>query len=217
MYLGLGLMIMIAGVWAITAAASRPKAETVGPRDVERRTAQLRMCPERATKLDVERLLQAHPLSDAAVARVLGTAAERRVTPHTMWSWADRFGADKLVLALDADVAERRLRRHLDAGSTPDWAAMSLFAGLNNDTSPGDMPFDEILDLDSVLELDALEFDLSGWETPDLPAVAVADVDLSQFDHLPPIYNPGLPVTRSAMPPADQQSGRGDNGWPRVA
>jgi len=93
---------------------------------------------------------------------------------------------------------------------TPDGAAMTVFASLDNDTLPGGMPFAEILDPDSVPQLDSLQFDLTGWETPDAPAVAVADVDLSPFDHLPPIYDPGLPVTRSAAPPVD-------NGWPQVA
>lgn len=224
MYLGLCLISVIAVIWTITATASRPKAVVAGPRDVERRLAQLRACPERVTKLDVERLLRAHPLAEPTIARVLGTAAERRMCSRTLWSWADRFGADKLVLALDADVAERRMQRHLEAGTTPDWDAMVVFAGLNNAPGPGGMPFDEILDVDAVPEVDGLKFDLTGWETPDALPVAAPDVDLSQFSHLPPIYNPGLPVTRTTAPPADQQSpdGRGpgaggDDGWSQVA
>jgi hypothetical protein len=90
---------------------------------------------------------------------------------------------------------------------------MSVFAGLNNDTPPGEMPVDEILD--SVPQVDELQFGLTGWETPDLPSVATPDVDLSQFDHLPPIYDPGLPLTQSVAPPADRP--RGDKGWPQVA
>lgn len=215
MYLGLCLITVIAVVWAITAMPSRPQAEAVRPRDLERRDAQLRACPDRITKSDLDRALRAHALPEPTIARVLGTAAEHGISPRTMWCWADRFGVDKLVLALDADVAERRLRRYLEAGTAPDWAAMSVFAGLNNDLRPGAMPLDEILDLDSVPDSDALCFDLSEWETPDLPAVASPDLDLSQFDHLPPIYNPGLPVTQSALPPTDQS--RGDKGWPQVA
>jgi hypothetical protein len=220
MYLGLCLISVIAVVWAITAMPTRPKVETVRPRDLERRDAQLRACPDRVTKADLDRALRAYPLSEPTIARVLGTAAERGISARTMWCWADRFGVDKLVLALDADVAERRLKRHLDAGTTPDWAAMTVFAGLNNDNRTGAMPIDEILDLDSVPDSDELRFDLSEWETPDLPAVATTDVDLSQFNHLPPIFNPGLPVTRSAKPPADQTSGQragGDDNWPQVA
>jgi hypothetical protein len=220
MYLGLCLISVIAVVWMITAMPSRPRVETVRPRDLERRDAQLRACPDRVTMTDVHRALRAHALPEPTIARLLGTAAEQGVTPRTMWCWADRFGLDKLVLALDADVGERRLRRHLEAGTAPDWAAMRVFAGLNNDLRPGAMPLDEILDLDVVPDTDGLRFDLSEWETPDLPAVATTDVDLSQFDHLPPIFDPGLPVTRSAMPPADQSTGRrtgGDDNWPRVA
>jgi hypothetical protein len=220
MYLGLCLISVIAVVWAITAMPSRPRVETVRPRDLERRDAQLRACPDRVTMTDVHRMLRAYALPESTIARVAGTAAERGITPRTMWCWMDRFGVDKLVLALDADVAERRLTRYLDAGTTPDWASMSVFAGLNNDIRPGSMPLDEILDLDTVPDSDELRFDLSEWETPDLPAVAITDVDLSQFDHLPPIFDPGLPVTQSAMPPTDRPSGRragGDDNWPRVA
>ncbi|GAA1774268.1 hypothetical protein GCM10009795_020430 [Nocardioides hankookensis] len=214
MYLGLCLIGVIAAVWAITALPTRPHTETVRPRDLERRDAQLRACPDRVTKLDVERALAAHPLPEATIARVLGTAAERGITARTMWVWVDRFGADKLVLAIDADVAERRLRRHLDAGTAPDWAAMMVFADLNNETGPGAMPIAEFLDLDAVPHADELQFDLAEWETPETPVIA--DVDLSQFSHLPPIYNPGLPVTRTAAPPVDQAP-RTEGGWPQVA
>jgi hypothetical protein len=215
MYLGLCLISAIAVVWAITAMPSRPRVESVRPRDLERRDAQLRACPDRVTMTDVHRVLRAHALPEASIARAVGAAAERGVSARTMWCWMDRFGVDKLVLALDADVAERRLTRYLDAGTTPDWAAMSVFAALNDDLGPGAMPLDEILDLDVVPNSDELRFDLSEWETPDLSAAATTDVDLSQFDHLPPIFDPGLPVTRSSTPP-NERSG-GDKGWPRVA
>ncbi|MFC6340717.1 hypothetical protein ACFP8W_01910 [Nocardioides hankookensis] len=59
MYLGLCLIGVIAAVWAITALPTRPHTETVRPRDLERRDAQLRACPDRVTKLDVERALAA--------------------------------------------------------------------------------------------------------------------------------------------------------------
>jgi hypothetical protein len=223
MYLGLCLIGVIAVVWAVTSAPTRPRATTAkpGPRDLERRLDMLRACPERVTTLDVDRLLRAHPLPGSTIARVLGTAAERRMSSRTLWSWADRFGADKLVLALDADVAETRMKRHLDAGTTPDWEAMVLFAGLNRSSAAGGMPFDEILDPDVVPVVDELQFDLSQWETDDAVG-PTTDMDLSQFGHLPPIYNPGLPVTRTAAPPSDRQpgaprAGGDDNGWPQVA
>lgn len=220
MYLGLCLIGVIALVWAITAMPSRSRVETVRPRDLERRDAQLRGCPDRVTMTDVYRTLRAYALPETAIARVVGMAAERGIRARTMWCWMDRFGVDKLVLALDADVADRRLQRYLDAGTTPDWAAMSVFAALNDDLGPGAMPLDEILDLDAVPDRDELRFDLSEWETPELPAVATTEVDLSQFDHLPPIFDPGLPLTQSSAPPADQSSSRragGDDNWPRVA
>ena len=72
-----------------------------------------------------------------------------------------------------------------------------------------------LIDLDSRPQVGGSELDLSDWETSDVPAVTVTDVDLSQFDHLPPTYDPGLPVIRSIMPPAG--SSPGVDGWPRVA
>src|SRR4051794_28843308 len=113
MYLGLCLIGVVAPVWVITALPTRPHSGPVRPRHLERRDARLRARPERITKRDVERALAAHPLPEATIARVLGTAAEHGITVRTMWVWVDRFGADRLVLAVDADVAERRLRRHL--------------------------------------------------------------------------------------------------------
>lgn len=230
MYLGLGLVVVVALVWAITAMAARPRGERAVERGAERRLQHLRTRPEVATRLDVETMLRHHPLPDATVVRVLGTVADRRISWPVAWRWAERFGSDKLVLVLDADVAEARLRRHLDAGSTPDWEAMTLFAGLNRGPL---MPMAEVIDPDVVPEPAAYSFDASDWEVLPEPGTDVPEVDLSQFGHLPPIYDPGLPVTRTTTPPpgarpplADEldpeqperpkRSG-GDNDWPQVA
>lgn len=227
MYLGLGLVAVVALVWAITAMAARPRGDHGAERGAERRLQHLRARPEGATRLDVEALLRAHPLPDATVTRVLDVLGARRTPPQVAWRWADRFGADKLVLALDADVAEGRLRRHLDAGTTPDWEAMALFAGLNQGPL---MPMAEVLDPDAVPEPSAFSFDATDWEVLPAPGTDVPEVDLSQFGHLPPIYDPGLPVTRPATPPpgarpplADELDPQhpkptgGDNDWPQVA
>ena len=50
----------------------------------------------------------------------------------------DRVDADKLILILEADVGEGRLRGHLDSGTEPNSAAMIIFAGLSISTWPGD-------------------------------------------------------------------------------
>ncbi|MDF1601973.1 hypothetical protein [Nocardioides sp. YIM 152315] len=50
-------------------------------------------------------------------ATALDVAAERRIAASTMWSWMDRFGADRLVLAVDADIAEEIV--DLDGWETP--------------------------------------------------------------------------------------------------
>lgn len=191
MYLGLCIIGVIVLTWVVTATTARPSTDAEpSARDLERRRAQLRTCPDRATILDVERLMRAHPLPDETVARVLGAAAERRISSRTLWCWADRFGADKLVVALDADVAERRMQRHLDARTVPDWDAMDVFAGLNHDTA--DMPIQEILDLDAVLAVDELSFDVEDWSTTSDEPVETEPLDLAQFEHLPPIVGPGL-------------------------
>jgi hypothetical protein len=218
MYLGLCLFGVIAIVWVIAAFATSPAAAVPGPRDHDRRAAQVRACPDRATILDVENLLRAHPLPDRTVARVLGTAAERRITSRTLWCWADRFGAEKLVLAIDADLADRRLRRYLDAGTTPDWSALEVFASLNDNGAAG-VPFSEVLDLDALPAPESV--DLADWETPgpDEVVPVATDADLSQFDHLPPIYDPGLPLARTVAPPhgAPRPHAGGDDPWPMVA
>lgn len=227
MYLGLGLVVVVTLVWAITALAARPRGDHGAARAAERRLALLRARTELATRLDVETLLRSHPLPEGTVARVLGVLAERRASCSVAWRWADRFGADKLVLALDADVAEARLRRHLEAGTTPDWEAMALFAGLNQGPL---MPLAEVIEPDTAAEPPAYSFDAADWEVLPEPGTQVPEVDLSQFGHLPPIYDPGLPVTWPATPPpgarpplADELDPEhpkrtgGDNDWPQVA
>lgn len=206
MYLGLCSFGVMALAWAVAFLATRPDAVSRGVRERGRRAARLRACADRATLLDIEEVLRSHPLPDPVVARALGAAAEHRIGARTMWCWADRFGADKLVLALDAEVAERRLQRYLDAGTAPDWNALEIFARLNREAPPAD---------------DA-RFDLDGWATASESGALVAtDADLSQFDHLPPIFEPGLPVARSMPPPGDAPStpprAGGDDPWPMVA
>lgn len=178
MILGLCLILVTALVWTITASASRPPTASradASPRDLDRRAAQLRVCPDRVTSLDLERLL-AQSLGRAAVARTVGRGAERRIPVRTMWGFAERFGADKLVLALDAEVPERSMRRHLEAGTVPDWRAMTMFATLSRELPTLDVPSDPVVDLDT-------------WSAP-----TPQPLDLSGFGDLPPISGPGLHV-----------------------
>ena len=228
MDLGLGWVVVAALVWATTAMAARPRGERSETRGAERRLVHLRERPEGATRLDLEAMLRSHPLPDATVVRALGLVGERRIGWSVAWRWAERFGSDKLVLALDADVAECRLVRHLDAETTPDWEAMRLFAGLNRGPT---MPLAEVVEPDAAPEPAGSAIDPTDWEVLPAAGTVVPEVDLSQFGHLPPIYDPGLPITRSATPPpgarpplADEldppkpkpkRIGGGD--WPRVA
>ena len=64
MILGLCLILVTALVWTITAVTSRPASGArsrsgSSPRDLDRRAAQLRVCPDRVTSLDLELLLVA--------------------------------------------------------------------------------------------------------------------------------------------------------------
>ncbi|MBA2952894.1 hypothetical protein GON03_22980 [Nocardioides sp. MAH-18] len=227
MHLGLGLVVVVALAWAIAARAARSRGARAVALGAERRLQHLRARREVATRLDVETILRTHPLPEATVHRVTGTLADRRISWPVAWRWADRFGSDKLVLAVDADVAEARLRRHLDAGTTPDWDAMTLFAGLNRGPL---MPMAEVLDPGAAPEPSASSFDAADWEVLPEPGTTVPEVDLSQFGHRPPVYDPGLPVTRTSTPPpggrpllADELDPEhpttpgGDNDWPQVA
>ncbi|MEP9364961.1 hypothetical protein ABLE68_18505 [Nocardioides sp. CN2-186] len=190
MILGLCLILVTALVWTITSSASRPRSTTV-PGDSHRRTSQLRVCPDRVTQPDLERLL-AQRLGSATVARVVGLGAERRVPVRTMWGFAERFGADKLVLALDAEVPERSMRRHVEAGTVPDWRAMTMFATLNRELPQVGVPLDRTVDLDAAPQSASLSLAGAGdgWSTP-----ALQPIDLSGFGDLPPISGPGLHVT----------------------
>ena len=87
MYLGLCLISVIVVVWMATTIPSRPQAEAVRLRDLERRDAQLRSCPDRVTRADVERMLRSYALAELTISHVLGTAAERGIRASTMRSW----------------------------------------------------------------------------------------------------------------------------------
>ena len=190
MILGLCLILVTALVWTITASASRPRSST-SPGELDRRTSQLRVCPDRVTQPDLERLL-ARRLGSSTVARVVGLGAERRIPVRTMWGFAERFGADKLVLALDADVPERSMRRHIEAGTVPDWRAMTMFATLNRELPQVGLPLDRTVDLGAAARPADLAFasGVDGWSTP-----VLQPIDLSGFADLPPISGPGLHVT----------------------
>lgn len=238
MVVGLCVVLVAALTWAITASAARP-VRTSGPvtvqpraRDLDRWRAQLRADLTRITVADLETLLLAHGVSPAELARVTAAVARGRASARTLWSFADRFGGDRCLLAVDAEVAERSMKRHLEAGTVPDWRAMETFAALSADASPATMPHQEMLDLDSVPAFGDLSFppDLNDWSVPDdeLP------VDLSAFDDLPPIAGPaslgGTPpppaapaqpdAQPDAQPPAERRprrKRRNDRGWPMAS
>ena len=71
------------------------------------------------------------------------------------------------------------------------------------------MPVDELVDLDSILELDDLTFpaDLDDWTT------AVEPQELRRFDDLPPIAEPGL----APFTPVDGGHVEDDDDWPSAA
>lgn len=189
MLLGLCLICVTLVGWGLTAIVTRPASQASRRRDLDRRFRRLFRDPERVTVLDVENLMLSESIPAGTVDRVMARAAARRLTARTMWRWADAHGTARLVLVVDAGVAEDTLLDHLDAGTAPDWTALSLFAGLADRTTPAGIPLDELIDLDVVPRLDDLTFldDLADWSTasPD-------PVELCQFENLPPITGPGL-------------------------
>lgn len=226
MILGMCFICVIGVVWTITATAAkpgraRPRRDTA--REQERRSVQLRSRPEQITTTDLETYLRTQLLPQPELLRVLNQVAARRLTPSVMWRWADRYGANRLVLALDAEIAERSMQRHLDCHTVPDWAAMELFASLATDSTPAGMPVDEVLDLDAIPTLADLTFppDLEDWATAAglTGRPSVEPLDLSQFSHLPPIAGPGLTTPFPSPEPGSEPS-RDDEGggtWPMAA
>ena len=208
MLLGLCLIIVALLGWGLTATVTSPDRQGPRQRDLDRRFRQLHHHPERVTFHDVENLMFSDSVPAETVARVMGRSASCRMTARTMWRWAAAHGTSRLVMVVDAGLAEDTLLDHLDAGTEPDWAALSLFAGLARAATPAGTPVEELLDLDAVPDDDDLTFldDLTDWSTasPD-------PLELRQFDNLPPISGPGLspyrPIARFD----------GDDDWPEVA
>lgn len=204
MYLGLCLICIALLGWGLAALAARPAGPATRQRDLDRRLRQVRRDVDRVRPLDVENLLLAESIPPDDVHRVLDLARSRRISARTMWRWADAHGAARLVLVLDAGVAEDSLLEHLDAGTAPDWRALEVFAGLATDVLPAGMPLDELVDLDAVPVLEDLTFpgDLADWST-----LSPDPLELRQFDDLPPITGPGLGAYRPIA------SFDGDDDW----
>lgn len=182
MILGLCLLLAMALLGcAVAAVATRP-----GGRDDERRLRQVFRNPELVTRADIEHLLLADGVTPEGVARSMLRAERRRIGARTMWRWIDVHGAARLVTALDAGLSEDTLLDHLDAGTTPEWSSISVFADLANVELPADMPLDELVDLDAVPAFEDLTFaGLDDWTTQ-------PDEELAGFDTLPPIADPGF-------------------------
>lgn len=208
MLLGLCLITVALLGWGLAAVATRPGDRTPRRPDFERRFRLLHHHPDRVVHLDVENLMLSASIPDDVVGRVMARAAAGRISARTMWRWAAVHGTARLVMVIDAGVAEDTLLDHLDAGTAPDWTALTVFAGLAN-SLPAGIPIEELVDLDVVPDYDDLTFldDLTDWSTasPD-------PLELRQFDNLPPIAGPGLAPFR---PIATWEDGNDD--WPEVA
>ena len=210
MILGLCLITITCLGWALAATVTRPVDQVVRQRDVDRRFRQIRQHPDRVNRLDVENLLLADSIPTTTVQRIMRKADSRRISARTMWRWADRHGADKVVVVIDAGLAEDTLLDHLDAGTAPDWQSLYMFASLSDDTITAGMPLDELIDLDETpAYADLTLADLDDWET-----ATVDPGELSRFDSLPPIAQPGLtPFTPIVA--GDPDSDNDD--WPSAA
>lgn len=198
MLLLLGLICVICLVLAIAGTVFAPAAQsTQGPRGAQgnrRRDLELQRHPDRVHHGDVEAHLLARGIAAPTVERVMRLARTRCFSARTMWRWMAAYGADKLVVVIDAGLAEDAMLDHLDAGTAPRWEALGVFARLSDDSLPAGMPIAELLDLDSIPTMDELTFptELADWSTD--PA----------------------PTGRAPLPPTDWESD-GDGGWSSVA
>lgn len=186
---GLSLLCLTCLGLLLSAAAARPAGPRNRRRDLDRRRRQLRRHPDHVNLLDLEHLLLAEGLGPHTVERMLRRARARQVCARTMWRWARVHGADRLVVVMDAGLAEDAMLDHLDAGTSPRWEALRIFASLNTDDLPAGMPLAELVDLDSVPTFDELTFPtgLTDWatdRTADRRTGAVPD-DLSGFGDWP--------------------------------
>ncbi|MGY2703394.1 hypothetical protein [Nocardioides sp. HB32] len=208
MFLGMCLIIVALVGWSIAATMTKPASQAARQRDLDRRFRQVYRHPERVTFLDVENLMLSESLPETTVIRVLDRATAHRIGARTMWRWAGVHGTSRLVMVIDAGVAEDSLLDHLDAGTAPDWAALTVFATLANDRLPNGIPVEELIDLDVVPDHGDLTFleDLADWST-----VTADPLELRQFDNLPPIAGPGLAPFR---PIAAWDDDHGDPGSP---
>ncbi|HYF72710.1 MAG TPA: hypothetical protein VD864_07800 [Nocardioides sp.] len=161
--LGLILICLICLGLAIAGTMCAPAAHGSRRRDLE-----LQRHPERVNHADVEALL-AETVPAPTVERVMRLARSRRFSARTMWRWARTHGVDKLVVVVDAGLAEDAMLDHLDAGTAPRWESLQVFARLSDDSLPAGMPIAELLDLDSIPTLDDLTFptELTDWSTDD--------------------------------------------------
>lgn len=227
MILGLCLISMALLGWAVASAATRPPG-----RDDDRRFRRVFRNPELVTRLDVENLLRADGVPADAVQRAMLRAERHRIGARTMWRWIDTHGAARLVTVIDAGLSEDTLLDHLDAGTSPEWSSISVFADLANVELPAGMPLDELVDLDAVPAFEDLMFTgLDDWTTQ-------PDEELAGFDALPPIADPGFgpfspdealreaararaeetpPAEEAAEAPSDRKDQEGGGDWPAVA
>jgi hypothetical protein len=186
----LSLVCLVCLGLAIAGTVCAPSAQGSRRRDLE-----LQRHPERVHHGDVEAHLLAAGIAAPTVERVMRLARTRRFSARTLWRWAAAYGADKLVVVIDAGLAEDAMLDHLDAGTTPRWDTLGVFARLSEDNLPAGMPIAELLDLDSIPTMDDLTFptELSDWSTDPAPS------------------------GRSPLPPTTEWEADGDGGWSSVA
>ncbi len=127
----IGLIAVSAAVLAWAAAGTNPLPAPVarGHGAAARRRRYLLEHPDRVNSLDVERRLARHLLPEDArdIAR---RALRLGYRPLSMWTWADRYGVELLVLAVRAGMGAPAFERHLARCTVPDRRALELFARL---------------------------------------------------------------------------------------
>ncbi|MBZ5736569.1 hypothetical protein [Nocardioides mangrovi] len=107
-----------------------PRQRATSPRSVVTRASRATLAPVAAPVAgDLVALLR-DEVSASEAERVLALAASHRLPDELLTRWADRFGVQRMILAVDSGVAERAMRRHLADRTQPDWAALKVFADL---------------------------------------------------------------------------------------
>lgn len=133
MALELGVIAILAIIWLLLGVLARPGRKDRHAREVPATAVHVphpraaspaaRPAAVLATELRAE-------VSGTEADRVLALAAAHELPAELLNRWSERFGVQRMILAVDAGLGEDGMRRHLASKTQPDWAALKVFADL---------------------------------------------------------------------------------------